>query len=258
MVVRACGSRQAGGAYLVTGTAKQGLPLENFLVDPPTPVDLEKLGISAIGIHLLEINGITHVIDVVGEEHYELPTDFAEEVRRFGLSRRIPRNAEFSRLVPGARILLVHRRAFIDNASEYYFVRRPDEWWCPKQNPEHLDPLYSGMCWSALYEDATGTPAQHPDAPGGVLTAGGVRSDLIGAGMHRRREEERAVVRTLPSFSYRALRRPAGVVPQYRYAIFMAMPINRVEIVRDRESSTHEETMHKASASQLPVELVEE
>jgi hypothetical protein len=41
---RACGDRQAGGAYLCLPLGPAGLPVEAFLIDPPVEVDSDALG----------------------------------------------------------------------------------------------------------------------------------------------------------------------------------------------------------------------
>lgn len=256
-IVRACGTRLEGQIYLVSGTAKEGLAIEHFLIDPPLPVDLDAIGASPIGTHFFDRDGVTHVLDVVGAEHYELPIDFVEETRRFGLSRRIARNSDFARLGPGSRIFLAHAKAGIDNTEAYHAARGEGDRWCPKQEAAHIDPAYTGACFSLLYEDATGVPASDPEAPDGIL-CGSIRTDITGVGMHRRRHEPRSVVRTLPSFSYRALHRPAGVAPQYHHAIFLALPIHRIEVVRDPHGDTHLAAIEAACQSKLDVALEDE
>ena len=126
-IVRGCGTRQMGAAYLEVPSDEGGQPLEYFLVDPPHKLNDETraaMGLTAIGTTMIERGGQTHALDWVGAEHYPNVADFCEETRRFGVSRRIGKAAEFSRLGPGARLILVHARAWIDNYPAYYMARR--------------------------------------------------------------------------------------------------------------------------------------
>ena len=109
---RRCGWRVAGGVYWTLDTEASGAPrhdLARFTLSPAIPVDPEAMGLSAIGVSTVERNGVTHVVDWVGESHYETPEAFLEEVARMGLSRRMPRTFRFDTLTEDSRILIVHR-----------------------------------------------------------------------------------------------------------------------------------------------------
>jgi hypothetical protein len=264
---RACGFRQVGGIYLSCALGPGGSPAENFLIDPPRPVDVEAMGLSSIGTKIIPWTTVTespvethYVFDIVGEDSYPNVADFIEEVRRQGLSRRIARNSDFAKLDANSRIVLVHRRGFIANSSEYHAQRPKDEKWCPKDHPKHIHPTFFEMCAALYWEDVTGgLPADHPDAPQGKLTVGQKFStDVTGMHMHRRRSESRSVVRTMPSFSYRALCPPVGVTPIYSYAAFASFPIHAIEVIKDRAGGTHDEAIDRACKSGLRVNLVDE
>ena len=52
-------------------------------------------------------NGITHLVLGVGKTYYPFPSDFLEEARRMGVSKKVPRNFPFDELTPGkSRMLL--------------------------------------------------------------------------------------------------------------------------------------------------------
>src|SRR5579859_7564153 len=87
---RGCGYRQPGGAYFAVPLGPGGRPVEEFLIDRPIVVDAAKLGAAAVGVTLLERDGVTHVLDIVGREHYPTVAEFVDEVRRLGVSRRAP------------------------------------------------------------------------------------------------------------------------------------------------------------------------
>ncbi len=128
-VARGCAPRKSGGVYFECGFSPSGQPVEHFLCDPPVLVDDWHL--SPVGVQLIERNGVTHIVDWVGSMHYPNVADFIEEVRRFGLSRRLSSKLDFSRITPQTRILLVHQRAYVDNFEEY------QTWSCPKHLPGH-------------------------------------------------------------------------------------------------------------------------
>jgi hypothetical protein len=138
---RGCGVRHPGAAYLAVPLGPGGAPVETFLVDPPIAVEPDALGVSAVGTTMIERDGVTHVLDVVGREHYPTVAEFVEEARGLGISRRISKNANFSRLSGASRLLLLHPHALVANAPEFPTSSR-----CPCQVAEHLAEGYAGMC----------------------------------------------------------------------------------------------------------------
>jgi hypothetical protein len=106
-VQRGCGTREEGGVYLESGLSEDGVPIEAFLADPPVPYEVD----STLGQSLVERDGTYHIIDWVGQDGYEYAADIVEEVRQYGLSRRVSKHFEFSKLTPESRIILVHARA---------------------------------------------------------------------------------------------------------------------------------------------------
>lgn len=234
-VERGCGRRKRGGIYGECSLSPWGKPLEDFLVDPPVPVDPDGLGLTPIGVTLLDdpATGATHLLDWVGEEHYPNVADVLEEIRRFGLSRRLSRTLDFARLDAHSRILLVHRRALITDIADYAIDwRRP----CPKALPEHADPPHArSRCAGVWWEDvAGGQPAASP---------GGLPAD------------PRRIRRALPSFSYLARCAPPGATPAYAPAIVASFPLSRLVVVRDPEGGTHRTALDRAGRASLPVDL---
>ncbi len=174
---RGCGRRQKGACYLTVPVAEkgQGTPLDTFLLCPPRPVDAEALRLSPMGVRLHELGGITHVFDWVGASHYKNVADVIAESRRSGVSRRISRMSDFSRLGPGSCLLLLHERALIENAADYWSELRnearellpphADIWQprhrCPKKLWEHVNipmepPMPAEMCQALYWEDVEG------------------------------------------------------------------------------------------------------
>lgn len=193
---RGCGaSRTQGGVYWECGLDPEGAPIDEFLIDPPTPIPAG-LTITPRGVSLIRIGGVAHVVDWVGAEHYPNVLDFVVEVGRLGLSRRLPVTLDFAQLVPASRILLVHARARVGNAHAYGLFP------CPK-GMHHPG---TDACIGAWWEDVIGGTA----VPG-----------LDG----------RAVTRALPSVAYRARSAPEGVTPQHAPGIFASFPASRLAVV---------------------------
>jgi hypothetical protein len=169
----------------------------------------------------MEIGGITHVVDVVGEDSYPFPADYIEETRRFGASRRVPKTFDFSVLSEGSCLLFIHRHALIHNPSDLHPYR------CPKGLHEHAKgEVCIGACWQAL----TGEDMGITDAP------------LL-------------VRRDRPSFSYAGRRAPEGKEPKTEIAFFLRLPITRIAVVSGGKS---EETLERARKAGLPAVEVDE
>jgi len=233
-VQRGCGTRKSGGVYFETGLDPNGQPIEYFLCDPPILVDDWHL--SAVGVQFIERDGITHILDWVGAKHYPNVADFLEEVKRFGLSRRLSSSLDFSRISARTRILLVHQRAWINNFQDY------KTWNCPKnlpghhpevltQEPETSKRMCAGVWWG--------------DIEGGT-TPKAKRLDGVGS--------DRDVERQMPSFSYLAQKRPETVKPQYRPAIFASFPCSRLVVVK----GNHEKNLEKARRANVVLEEVDQ
>lgn len=236
MAARGCGaSRSAAGIYACCGTDTDGMPIEHFIVDPPIRLDFAAMGVTPRGVHLFEDkNGVTHIMDWVGSEHYKNVADYVEETRRYGASRRLSPTLDYSRLTPESRLLLIHARAWVGNMAEYGY------WNCPKRIEEHdseiASPDYKFCCAGVWHEDVEG---------GEVVE------------MHGHRISARTVTRKMPSFSYVARCRPDGVIPSYEPAIFLRLPITRLEVVKS-EDGRHTKSEEAARKSRLDVSLEDE
>lgn len=247
---RGCGLRIEGGIYAETLLSPYGQPVEDFLIDPPARIDVSALGLTSRGVRIVEINGVHHIFDIVGSTHYPNVADFVEEAVRFGVSRRLPRSLDFSRLSKESRVVLLHHRAHIENAAEYFKAMGawpPQGWACPKRLPEHAGDTPPAMCAGLWWIDITGGQTTlTPDGPHGSQ------------GLICRPEEAsvKPVIRRMPAFEYQAWEQPDGVSPDYRLAIFMIVPISRLAVIRARDGG-HEEAAQAASRGDIPVEIVE-
>lgn len=142
---RGCGYRHPGGAYFAVPLGPGGRPIEEFLIDPPVVIeDPSGLGLASVGVTLIERDGVTHVLDVVGREHYPAVAAFVEE----GISRRAPRTIEFARISARSRLLLAHAHADVANAPEFPCDQR-----CPCHVAEHRTAGFADMCARLWWEE---------------------------------------------------------------------------------------------------------
>lgn len=215
-VRRGCGLRREDGVYCECGLSPYGSPLETFVLDPPIPLPSD-VDVSPLGVTLVEGNGVTYIIDWVGGEYYPSVADFLEEVRRAGLSRRLPKNLDFSRLSEKSRILLVHARAGIENWREYPERIHP----CPRGNHKTTE-FCAGLWW----EDVEGTHDMEPD---GLAT------------------------RDMPSFSYQARTRPPDVPPDYEPMFFASFPISRLVVVNGENAEKIAAAIQKSTKLEVAV-----
>jgi hypothetical protein len=89
-------------------------------------------------------------------EHYPTVAAFVDETRRMGVSRRISRTADFSRIAPESRLLLLHAHADVANAPEFETAGS-----CPCAVAEHLVAGFSGMCARLWWDEPLGPAARH-------------------------------------------------------------------------------------------------
>lgn len=238
---RGCGVRVPGGVYLETKLSENGNPITpqgyatpfwDTLACPPIPIDPVAMGVSPIGCTFIERDGVTHVIDWIGSEHYPNVADYIEEARVMGISRRISRSAEFHRLTAKSKLLLVHARAQVDHADLY----KDFPLTCPRSNDgDHRTPE-KPMCAGVYWHDID------PDTHLGED------------------EDGYPMLRTLPSGEYVAEHRAPFVVdPMYRPAIFMTVPIGQITVIRDTiEPERTREAIDRADRSGLPVHVEDE
>jgi hypothetical protein len=206
-IERGCGYREQGGAYLECGLDEDGAPLEEFLIDPPRAFDID----TKIGQELIDVNGTVHIFDWIGSGHYPYVSDFVEEVRRYGVSRRISRNFDLDRLSRESRMILVHKRArFEGHAEDREFVET------------HGDGLPSRHC--AFYEQQ-GEEA-HLDFPTGACTRKWWWDAEPNAEKYTRK---------VASFEYGPVL--GAEMPDPVPAIFASFPISNVAVIQANDGS---------------------
>lgn len=230
---RGCGKRTKGGIYAEVPLDPNGVPLEHFLLEPPVELDVEELGLSPIGVKLFDRAGTTHVLDWIGEEYYPNVADMVEEIKHLGLSRRLPKTLDFSRLGPGSRIMLVHRRAFVRNWRDL------------------ADDVVAGaFCPKRREED------HNSETPAFVPCIGAWWHDLDEIQVEG--ENGSSPRRVMPAFEY--IGWPRGEFkPEYGSpALFASFPIANLAVINDPEGKTHEAALANAEAAGLPVNVEEE
>lgn len=257
MGARGCGVRSPGGIYIEVPLSRYGRPLRDFLIDPvievPEDLDLVPRGVSLI--ERANEPGVYDVWDHVGERHYPNVADFVQEVSKMGLSRRVQGNLDFSKLTPDSRIVLMHSRAYVENANDLYraiaaeardYGQEPGRWWncpCCDRNPDHQQyPLY-----------AEGSKDIMPTCIGAAwqLITGG---DLV----INPELSPRWVKRTVGSTTYHGNKKPSGFKPEFKRGIFMVLPAHKLVVINDPEGGTHDKAIGRAMRSPLKVELQDE
>ena len=233
MVVRGCGTRVLGGVYVETLLGPDGHPIECMIKDPPLGIDVQSMGLTPVGIKLIEHQGVVHIFDWVGEGYYPNVSDFIEEVRRFGASRRLSQNLDFSKLSARSRLILIHSRAGVPEFENPY--ESPQQ--CPRlvralHDRLQIEPL-AHVCANQWWADHD---AKQRLLPGEIYT------------------------REMPSFTYEARQQP-GSYTETKPAIFMVLPISRIAVVKDPSTNSHVETACKVGAQlslDIKIDVVDE
>jgi len=238
---RGCGLRIKGAVYLETKLSPFGQPIENFLIDSPQVIDPSALGMRPRGMTPLLREDATHLLDWVGADGYPNVVDFIEEARRKGISRRVLPSL-LGDLTPDSRLLLVHPRAHVHNAVDFWKalhaagragyptvpcpsamrgdVNHPnvvgpalqldtqdDDWTLPQ-------PWCLGCCW----HDVTNGQTVGGDAPGLA-------------------NHPALVQGSVGDVHYQAWARPAVPHMEYRPALFAAFPITQITVIRDPDDA---------------------
>jgi len=253
-VMRGCGSRKKGGIYLECGLSEFGKPAEEFLVDPIQRINPIQFGLTAINQRMIQDpEGIYHILDWIGQDSYPNPTDWFEEVRRFGMSDRTELNQdEYALLTPfKSNVLAVHKRAWVNYSGT---AARSLEAIDPRVAMSADPYLYSwDYCPKGYYEHDTTNPQYAPIDF--VCCAGVMWSDLLRfeSDYHGNGRETR---RIMPSFSYWGAL--ATTFYEHQPGIFARFPITRIVVIKDPDDNTHEEQVKKLLGTKVPCEIVDE
>ncbi|GGR13164.1 hypothetical protein [Deinococcus ruber] len=218
---RLCGSgRKAGELYLECGVSAGGQGIEAFLQDLPLQIDQEAFNISPLGVTtFLDPQGVTHVLDWVGEGHYPEVADFIEEARLKGVSRKISHTAPISGLTQDSRLFLVHPRAAIVNTDQ---LPTPAGFHCPCGHRHTAQQGCLGWAWHALPNDGQGK---------------------------RKLAESR-------SYAVKSSHVPKEA--EYALAVFMVVPITALTVIVSPDTQTLTERLEQARLTGIPVLMADE
>lgn len=212
-VERECGNRIEGGLYCELTQGRGGAPIEEFLIDLPYPVDVRTLGIGAQGVTVIERDGVWNIWDRVGKASYPRVDMFIEEARRYGVSRRIPKNtANLDKVDPDrSRYILIHEYAGISEPGAYVrpvYDDRRSQPYCPTEQVAHVDQVGTTRCIGLCWED---------HETGGRVTIN--------------TEGYRPVTVTMKTFTYQAALAPEKGLTHF-HAAFMSFPASRFVAVK--------------------------
>lgn len=249
-VTRGCGTRKKGGIYLECGLSEFGKPAEEFLVDPIQRIDPIQFGLTAINQRMIQDpEGTYHILDWIGQDSYPNPTDWFEEVRRFGMSNRTELSQDkYSLLTPfKSNVLAVHKRAWVNYSGT---SARHFEGIDPRENMSAEPYLYT---WDYCPLGKPLHDQHHPDH--WSCCAGVMWSDLLRFEKDQH-GEGRETRRVMPSFSYWGAL--ATTLFEHQPGIFARFPITRIVVIKDPDNNTHEEQVKKLRGTKVPFEIVDE
>ena len=144
-ILRGCGRRKPGGLYVCSGLSTFGRPLNEFVVDPALPFEGEPFRAPMV----IERDGKKHLVLWVGSEYYPYPSDFIEETRNYGLSKRIPNKFQIEALEQGSMLFLVHQKAIVED-----FGLLPAPEYCPSEKFDHKENDFTECCLGHSYNIA--------------------------------------------------------------------------------------------------------
>jgi len=224
---RGCGFRVKGGVYIETRLSPYGQPIENFLIDSPQVLDTQALGIRPRGMTPLLRDGTTHLFDWVGSDGYPNVADFIEEARHKGISRRVLPSL-VADLTPDSRLLLIHPRAHVHNALDFWHALDASGRLNLVKCPAHM----------------RGDDTNHPEIVSWALNSpdelpqpwclGACYHDVIGKSVGGESKHPDIVQATVGDVTYQAHARPAMAEHvKYVPALFAAFPITNIAIIKD-------------------------
>ena len=236
-VTRGCGTRVGGGLYLECGTGYGGKPLEFFLSDSPIPMTCD----TKVGVELIERGGVVHVLDWVGEQHYPFPSDFLEEGRHYGFSRRIPRTLDLSRLSANSRLLVIHARGLVVN-HEALRPFMPEHYNSAYTEQGKRKPAHKHHCG---HLERTASPEHLQPDP---RKHGCTRDLWVPPASRVEDGVPPRYVREFASVSYEVVPlAPDAPAPEYASALVASLPITNISVIKARDGS-HQETLEKVKA----------
>jgi hypothetical protein len=221
--------------------------MEDFCFCPAKPIPdglvIPKRGVAYLDVPTADAGTVTHVVDRIGLQHYPSVRDFLEEVRRFGLSRRMPGNLDVGRLDPlRSRLLIVHDHAILLNYfTELLPALRGFMPFGTRRGPVNCPNRVRGHAAHSYAEHVLDTPPHICDAAwdfdadpafvesGGALLAAYEVEDYVA-----KQGQRQEILRKMPSFSYWTFTRP-NYVPEWEAGIIASFPCGQLAMVRDTD-----------------------
>jgi hypothetical protein len=267
---------------LEVATSPFGMPLEHFLIDPPSSIVPQQLGLTPVGVRgVVDTDGIYQVLDWVGSDSYPKVSDFIDEAKVSGVSRRCEGpGVDYSMITPESRLLLVHSRAAITNWQAMLHAIGQElgngAWRCQKHG------CRCGICASVAerhvkqLETCTQLPFKLGETietdretarllvdPTGCLSIAWHDFEPKDLDLPSDNGPLRAGLRKRPGSTYPAKLRPwlegKPFVPTYSVGIFARLPIGGIAVVQDPVDRARQDAQYrKASAAHVPVSLVKE
>lgn len=232
MVERGCGEREEGGIYLCCGLSKDGKPIEDFIIDPVIPWNSEPFRSPQLIFSYPdsgERKGFYDVLVYVGSKYYPYISDFVEECREYGGSRRIPENFPINKLTPfKSRMIFVHKRAI----PKFDYIVREHK--CPKMTAHE-------PCIGDLW-----------DLSGAESSKNHKIEEIKGD----RYEIDKLEI-TTPSVTYTVKKPLATLGDNYDYGLFMALPVTHVDYV-NKESKVPKKLREKTANAGLDLRICRE
>jgi hypothetical protein len=232
------------------------MPIEHYLFCHPKPVPKD-VKTSSRGVTPFCRNGVWHLLDVVGQCYYPNVADWIEETRRYGLSRRVPKNLDFSLLTPASRIIILHSRANIRNWPDFLKHDPELNWQCPRRIENH--PKHDQ--WPEHWVEHGMEGQEH-------MCSGWWWHDVEGGEPRPDPFNVRYVVRPFPrddkppTFQYAASQPPlveGKTIPRsYTLAGVGSFPCSRIVTVRDKGAAYEQARDRIAETCSLPFAEVDE
>ena len=226
------------------GSAEEGgLPMFSLIEDPLVSLSPELYGVTPVGVKLIEMNGVTHVFDWVGAKHYPNAADFLEEAIRLGLSRRLSRSEDLSRLTPQSRLILIHPKGYVMKVGQGQDLPVP----CPTGLHVTSEEGFNrrteaGILWRMGEPKTLKGPTSDKHTPSWAPLP------ISAEGFYERQ---------MPSFRYAIDEKPEGTI--FAPGIIMVAPIERLCVVNDpKDRENFYASFDAAANANLPIIVGEE
>jgi len=248
--VRGCGERSKGGFYACSGFSPYGRPIEHFLFCPPHYYSgkfsrAPKLADVGDGSN----NGI---ITWIGAEYYPYPSDFIEEAKLLGVSRRIPATWPVDKLTLPAWLVCMHSKARLMNALSMGMTTPA---YCPigVHSDRAAPPSVTlEKCLGRSWELAPQTSWRSPITGKKECEIDGYASRRIGSTKYQVFPPEYA----LRSQAFEIVKGIESIVaPAYERGMFAMFPLSHFEWIRSGKKEEDDKILSKKTS--IPIVEVE-